>query len=55
MKLPPQEAELFYKLMWPLQFHVNQQRHILPHVDSLEAYIECPFCSAPNLPWYNER
>lgn len=42
MKLSPKDAELFYKLMWPLQFYVNQQRQILPHVDSLEAYIECP-------------
>jgi len=42
MKLSPENAELFYKLMWPLQFYVNQQRQIFPHVDSLEAYIACP-------------
>jgi len=42
MKLSPKDTELFYKLMWPLQFYVNRQRQILPHVDSLEAYIECP-------------
>jgi hypothetical protein len=42
MKLSPENAELFYKLMWPLQFYVNQQRQILPHVDSIEAYIACP-------------
>lgn len=29
---------LFYKLMWPLQFYVNQQCQILPHLDSLEVY-----------------
>ena len=42
MKLSPEEVDLFYKLMWPLQFYVNQQRQILPHVDSLEAYMACP-------------
>jgi hypothetical protein len=42
MKLSLEDAELFYKLMWPLQFYVNQQRQILPNVDSLEAYIACP-------------
>jgi hypothetical protein len=41
MKLSPEDVKLFYKLMWPLQFYVNQQRHILPHVGSLEAYIAC--------------
>ena len=42
MKLSPEEVDLFYKLMWPLQFYVNQQREILPYMDSLEAYIACP-------------
>lgn len=42
MKLSPEDVKLFYKLMWPLQFYVNQQRQILPHVDSLEAYMACP-------------
>jgi len=42
MKLSLEDAELFYKLMWPLQFYVNQQRQILRNVDSLEAYIACP-------------
>jgi hypothetical protein len=42
MKLSPEDAELFYKLMWPLQFYVNQQCQILPDVDSLEGYIACP-------------
>lgn len=42
MKLPIEDVALFYKLMWPLQFYVNQQRGILPHVDSLEAYMACP-------------
>lgn len=42
MKLSPKDLDLFYKLMWRLQFYVNQQRQILPHVDSLEAFIEYP-------------
>ena len=40
MKLSPEDANLFYKLMWPLQFYVNQQRQIIPHLSSLEEYIE---------------
>jgi hypothetical protein len=38
MKLSTTDADLFYKLMWRLQFYVNQQRHILPHVTSLDEY-----------------
>lgn len=38
MKLSTQDAELFYKLMWRLQFYVNQQRKIVPGVDSVEQY-----------------
>lgn len=38
MNLSPQDADLFYKLMWPLQFYVNQQRQIEPDIDSVEEY-----------------
>ena len=38
MKLSPAEVALYYKLMWPLQFYVNQKLNILPDVDSVEAY-----------------
>ncbi len=38
MKLSPDEVALYYKLMWPLQFYVNQKLNILPDVDSVEAY-----------------
>ena len=38
MNLTPEDAELFYKLMWPLQFYVNQQLNILPRVSSLDKY-----------------
>ena len=42
MKLPPEDVNLFYKLMWPLQFYVNQQRRILPRMSSIEEYIASP-------------
>src|SRR5262249_3443683 len=42
MKLSTQDANLFFTLMWPLQFFVHQQLHILPDVDTLQAYIACP-------------
>lgn len=42
MKLSNQEAKLFFELMWPLQFFVNQHLKILPKVQTLEAYIALP-------------
>ena len=42
MKLSRQDADLFFTLMWPLQFFVQQRLHILPDVDTLQAYIACP-------------
>jgi hypothetical protein len=41
MKLSTQDADLFFELMWSLQFFVNQQLRVLPHVESLEAYRDC--------------
>jgi hypothetical protein len=38
MKLSADEVTLYYKLMWPLLFYVNQKLNILPGVDSVEAY-----------------
>ena len=38
MKLSANDVALYYKLMWPLQFYVNQKLNILPDVDSVEAY-----------------
>jgi len=40
MNLSPDEVSLFYKIMWPLQFYVNQKRKILSDVESVEEYIE---------------
>lgn len=42
MKLSTEDAALFFKLMWGLQFWVNQQRKILSNVDSAEAYAHLP-------------
>ena len=42
MKLSTQETALFYKLMWELQYYVNQQRQVLPAVDSVETYANLP-------------
>jgi hypothetical protein len=43
MKLSTDDAALYYKLTWPLQFYVNQQLKILPRASTLEAYIECDY------------
>jgi hypothetical protein len=43
MKLSKEEADLFFKLMWGLQFYVNTHRHIVPAVTSVEAYATLPF------------
>jgi hypothetical protein len=42
MNLPQNDADLFYKLMWGLQFFVNQKLRILPEIGSLEDYIALP-------------
>lgn len=38
MKLSPEDMTLFYKLMWPLQFYVNQKLNLLPNIASVEVY-----------------
>ena len=38
MNLTTTDADLFFKLMWRLQFYVNRQRQILADVASLEDY-----------------
>src|SRR4030042_2739270 len=38
MKLIREDADLFFKLMWGLQFFVNQQLRILPDVQSVKEY-----------------
>ena len=41
MKLPEQDAELFFQLMWALQFYVNQKVKILP-ISTLDDYLDAP-------------
>lgn len=40
MKLSEQDANLFYQLMWALQFYVNQKLQVLPAVKVLEDYAQ---------------
>ena len=42
MKLSREDADLFFGLMWGLQFYVNQQRRLLPNVKSVKEYITLP-------------
>jgi len=42
MKLSKEEADLYFKLMWGLQFYANEQRQILPSVQSVEEYAKLP-------------
>ena len=38
MKLDPADAQLFFDLMLPLQWYVNQQAKLLPNIKSFKAY-----------------
>lgn len=42
MKLIREDADLFFKLMWGLQFFVNQQLRIWPDVQSIKEYAALP-------------
>lgn len=42
MNLSHEDAKLFFKLMWQLQFYVDQQLKLLPKINSVEEYIETP-------------
>jgi hypothetical protein len=41
MKLTKEEADLFFKLMWAVQFFIKQKLNLLPEVQDLESYIRC--------------
>ena len=41
MKVSEQDAKLFFELMWPLQYFVNQRMNILADISSLESYVTC--------------
>lgn len=52
MNLPTEDADLYYKLMWRLQFYVNRKHQILPNVASVEDYEGLPSKTiASSLPW----
>ena len=42
MKLSREDTDLFFKLMWGLQFYVNRQRQVLPNIKSAEEYAKLP-------------
>ena len=42
MNLSQEEADLFFRLMWGLQFYVNQQRQTLANVESPQEYAALP-------------
>jgi hypothetical protein len=42
MVLSESDAQLFYRLMWPLQFFVNQKLQLLSNCPTLDAYKELP-------------
>lgn len=41
MKLSQQDADLFFKLMWGLQFYVNQKKRVLTGIKSVDEYAKC--------------
>jgi len=42
MILSPDDAQFFYKLMWRVQFYVNQQADSLKGVTSADSYARVP-------------
>jgi hypothetical protein len=40
MNLSQEDAGLFFKLMWELQFYVNNRLNLIPQIKSTEAYIK---------------
>lgn len=40
MKLSKQDADLFFQLMWSLQFYVNGKFNIKPEINSVDSYID---------------
>ena len=42
MTLPPNDAKLFFELMWKLQYYINQKRGFHKNISSLEEYSNLP-------------
>jgi hypothetical protein len=40
MKLSAEDADLFFKLMWPVQFFVKQKLKLLPEIPDIDSYIK---------------
>lgn len=45
MKLSQEDTKLFYKLMWGVQFYVNQQLQVQPNVHSGQEYAALPMAA----------
>lgn len=41
MKLSRQDSDLYFKLMWSLQFYINQEQIIIPEIRNMAEYINC--------------
>jgi hypothetical protein len=41
MKMSEKDVELFFDLMWPLQYYVNQRLNLLADLDSIADYTKC--------------
>ena len=42
MKLSQEDTNLFYKLMWGMQFYLNQQLQVRPNIHSAQEYASLP-------------
>ncbi|MBM2851250.1 MAG: hypothetical protein HW418_4192 [Anaerolineales bacterium] len=42
MNVSPQDADLFFKLLWAVQFYVNRRQQIIPGVKSVAAFRKLP-------------
>jgi len=42
MKLSQEDSNLFYKLMWRVQYYINQQLQVLPNIPSAQEYDSLP-------------
>jgi hypothetical protein len=58
VRLSPADADLFYCLMWRLQFHVNQQHQVIPDLDSIADQAVLPTAEemrVRDVQWENSR
>jgi hypothetical protein len=58
VRLSPADADLFYRLMWRLQVHVNQQHQVIPDLDSIADQAVLPTAEemrVRDVQWENSR